>query len=192
MRGSKSKNSGFPFDSTAERMLQRRPRFEKDYQKDLTFYLAKACEYLPWRFYVEFELNYQGRQGFVDLVLRTKQSQDMLLELKKGPVTEKIVEEVFARDYVEGYRRRTKNSKYPFLYLIGDDFSSEAQCYSEELTKQLRLEAKRCKYKPKVLVRTYWQLMQFLDRELAQTQIGQFELQRLQRDVPLLYGSGAR
>lgn len=170
-------------------MLRRRPRFEKDYQKDLTFYLAKACEYLPWRFYVEFALNYQGRQGFVDLVLRTKNPQDMLFDLKRGQVTQEVVQEVFARDYVEAYRRRTKNSKYPFLYLIGDDFSPGAERCSQLLTEQLRLRSKRCKYKPQVLVRTYGQLMRFLDGELVKTGIAQFELRRVQRDVPLLYQS---
>ncbi len=185
----KSKNSGYPFDETSRRVLGRRPRFEKDYQKDLTFYLAKACEYLPWRFYVEFEVNCLGQQRFIDLVVRTQSPQHILMELKKGTVTVEIINEILDRQYVEGYKQRTKNGKYPLLYIIGKEFSPEAEEYGKSVSQKLKVQFKRCKYKPQVLVRNYEQLMEFFDSRLMGTDIGGFELNRVRRDVPLLYES---
>lgn len=183
----KWKSGGVLFDETSRRVLERRPRFEKDYQKDLTFYLAKACEYLPWRFYVEFEVNCGGKQGFIDLVLKTPSPQHILIELKKGTITIEIINEVLERGYVEGYKQRTKNGKYPILYIIGNDFSPATEEYGKSVNQQFRLKFKRCKYKPQVLVRNYAQLMGFLDSRLTETDIGGFELDRVRRDVPLLY-----
>ncbi len=84
---SKSKSGGVLFDETSRRVLDRRPRFEKDYQQQLVYYLTKACQYLPWRFYIEFEVNCRGKQGFIDFVLKTQSPQHILMELKKGTVT---------------------------------------------------------------------------------------------------------
>lgn len=183
----KSKNSEYPFDETSRRTLARRPRFEKDYQKDLTFYLTKACEYLPWRFYVEVELDFLGRQRFIDIVLKTESSQHILMDLKRGVITIDMIEKVLEKEYLEAYRKRTKKGKYPLLYIIGEDFTPEAEEYSKKLTKQWELKFKRFKYKPRVLVRNYAQLMEFLDKNLEPTEIGAFELGRMRRDVPLLY-----
>jgi len=183
----KSKNSAFLFDETGRRILARRPRFEKDYQQQLVFYLAKLCQYLPWRFYVEFEVNFEGKQGFIDLVLKTDRPQHLLLELKKDTITIEIINEILERHYIEGYRNRTKNGKYPLLYLIGKDFTPEAEKYAQVQNQQLMQEFKRCKYKPQIQVRNYQQLMQFLDSQLEKTDIGLFEFQRIQRDVPILY-----
>ncbi len=176
-----------PFDETDRRILERKPRFEKDYQKDLVFYLAKLCQYLPWRFYVEFEVNYQGKQGFIDLVLKTDRPQHLLLELKKGTVTVEIVKEILERNYIESYKNRTKNGKYPLLYIIGTNIDDLAAEYIQIINQQLKQQFKRCKYKPQIFLRTYQQLMQFLDSQLIQTEIGNFEFQRIKRDVPLLY-----
>jgi hypothetical protein len=185
----KSKSGGVLFDETSRRVLDRRPRFEKDYQKDLTFYLAKACEYLPWRFYVEFEVNCLGQQRFIDLVLKTQSPQHILMELKKGTVTVDIINEILDRQYVEGYKQRTKNGKYPMLYIIGSQFEPEAEDYAARLNEEWNWQFKRYKYKPQVQVRTYSKLMGSLDSKLMGTDIGGFELDRVRRDVPLLYES---
>ncbi|MDT9313432.1 hypothetical protein [Limnospira sp. Paracas R14] len=168
-------------------MLERRPRFEKDYQQQLVYYLTKACQYLPWRLYIEFEVNVRGKQRFIDLVLKTPSPQHILMELKKGTITIEIINEVLERGYVEGYKQRTKNGKYPILYIIGNDFSPATEEYGKSVNQQFRLKFKRCKYKPQVLVRNYAQLMGFLDSRLTETDIGGFELDRVRRDVPLLY-----
>ncbi|MDT9287887.1 MULTISPECIES: hypothetical protein [unclassified Limnospira] len=187
MPDDKWKSGGVLFDETSRRVLARRPRFEKDYQKDLTFYLAKACEYLPWRFYVEFEVNCRGKQRFIDLVLKTPSPQHILMELKKGTITIDIINEVLERDYLQGYKQRTKNGKYPILYIIGYQFEPEAEDYADRLNEEWNWQLKRYKYKPQVMVRNYAQLMGFLDSRLTQTDIGGFELDRVRRDVPLLY-----
>ncbi|WP_434222658.1 hypothetical protein ACOKW7_10635 [Limnospira platensis CENA597] len=168
-------------------MLERRPRFEKDYQQQLVYYLTKACQYLPWRLYIEFEVNVRGKQRFIDLVLKTPSPQHILMELKKGTITIEIINEVLERGYVEGYKQRTKNSKYPILYIIGKSVSAEAEEYTNLTNQQWKREFKRCKHKPQVILRTYSKLMGFLDSRLTETDIGGFELDRVRRDVPLLY-----
>ncbi|MDT9226767.1 MAG: hypothetical protein P5702_25220 [Limnospira sp. PMC 1291.21] len=187
MPDDKWKSGGVLFDETSRRVLARRPRFEKDYQKDLTFYLAKACEYLPWRFYVEFEVNCRGKQRFIDLVLKTPSPQHILMELKKGTITIDIINEVLERDYLQGYKQRTKNGKYPILYIIGKYVSADAEEYTVMINQEWKRQFKRCKHKPQVILRTYSKLMGFLDSRLTETDIGGFELDRVRRDVPLLY-----
>ena len=114
-------HSSHPFDETSRRMLARRPKFEKDYQKDLTFYLTKACEYLPWRFYVEVELYFQGRKRYIDFVLETDKPQHILMELKKGVITVDVIKEVLSKNYIEGYRECT--GEYPLLSLFLTDLT---------------------------------------------------------------------
>jgi len=155
----------------------------------LVFYLAKACEYLPWSFYVEFEVNFQGKQGFIDLVLKTERPQHLLIELKKDTITVEITKEILERNYIEAYKQRTKTGKYPWLYLIGQKVNKDVDEYIDLFNEQLIKQFKRYKYKPKVVARTYTELMEFLDSQLMQTEITKFQFIRLQRDCPLLYES---
>jgi hypothetical protein len=183
----KWKNTGPLFDETGCRILARRPRFEKDYQKDLVFYLTKLCQYLPWRVYIEFEVNFEGKQGFIDLVLKTERPQHWLIELKKGTITIETIRSVLDKNYIQGYKNQIPNGKYPLLYIIGQKVSTEIDDYIDLINEDMKQQFKRCKYKPQIFVRTYTELMAFLDGQLSQTEIGHFEFQRIQRDVPLLY-----
>lgn len=183
----KSKSGGVLFDETSRRVLDRRPRFEKDYQQQLVYYLTKACQYLPWRLYIELEVDFQGKQGFIDLVLKTQSPQHILMELKKTTITVAQVNNTLSRHYIEGYKQRTKQGKYPMLYIIGSQFEPEAEDYADQLNEEWNWQFKRYKYKPQVQVRNYEQLMEFFDSKLSGTDIGGFELDRVRRDVPLLY-----
>ncbi len=73
------------------------------------------------------------------------------------------------------------------LYIIGSQFEPEAEDYADRLNEEWNWQFKRYKYKPQVQVRTYSKLMSSLDSRLMGTDIGGFELERVRRDVPLLY-----
>ncbi len=73
------------------------------------------------------------------------------------------------------------------LYIIGKHLNRRLKITRNQLNEELNWQFKRYKYKPQVQVRNYEQLMEFFDSKLSGTDIGGFELDRVRRDVPLLY-----
>jgi hypothetical protein len=160
---------------------------EKVYQKDLVYLLNKTTEYLGWQVFTEHKVySSLGQKRFIDIVIKRKNKQPIIIELKKGRITTETIQMTLDKEYLNGYQKKSK--KFPILYVIGRNVSSNIEEYAINISKQFAQVYSQLKYKPQVYPRTYFQLTEFIESELLGVGMDRWDLARIKKDCSLLYG----
>jgi hypothetical protein len=160
---------------------------EKVYQKDLVYLLNKTTEYLGWQVFTEYRVHPSlGQKRFIDIVIKRKNKQPIIIELKKGIISIEIIQATLDKDYLNGYQKKFK--RFPLLFIIGRDVVSNSKKYCVNTSKQFTKIYSQLKYKPQVWPRTYFDLTQFIETELLKGGMDKWDLSRIKKDCSLLYG----
>jgi hypothetical protein len=169
------------------------PLPEKIYQKDLVYLLSKTTEYLGWKVFSEHKtISNTLEKRFLDIVIQRKHKQPLILELKNKEITIDILNKVVHKDYLNSYRN--KHKRFPVLIIIGTSTRDKEECtrYIKNFNLQMEKVYPKHKNKPILHISDYAKLTQFIENELLQSKMSQWELDRIKRDCSLLYGGACK